>query len=205
MNAGRGRQYAKENKQPEKNKGLHAKRWAFLRRTPSFLNWFEAPKILKIIKPYIKEGHVIADIGCGWGYYTFLLADLVGSLGKVYSVDLGEKCIQSIQKKAIRLGNKNIEGKVTTAADLGFIDDKSVDFVFANGLLCSMENDRGLAVGEIIRILKPKGIAYISLGAKPPFGLVDETEWSEMLSKFNIEQGGIYNDLWVVVSSPIQP
>jgi ubiquinone/menaquinone biosynthesis C-methylase UbiE len=190
----------RETEKTKNQKTSHAERWAFIRRTPTFLNWFESPKILKRIKPYIKEGQVISDIGCGWGYYSFILANLVGSKGKVYSVDLSEKCIRSIQKKAIKHGDLNIEAHASTAADLGFINEKSVDMVFANGLLCSMENDRMLAVKEIKRILKPQGHAYISLGSPPPFGLVNQVEWNEILSMFIVEEGGIYKELWVIVT-----
>ncbi len=190
----------RESEQPEDPKASHAKQWAFLRRTPSFLNWFESPKTLKIIRPYIKDGQVVVDMGCGWGFYTFLLADLVGPEGKVYSVELSEKCIQSIQKKANQRGYHHIEVHASSAADVGFINDRSVDFIFANGLLCSMENDRPLAVKEMERILKPGGHAYISLGAQPPFGLVDEAEWEEILSRFKVVQGGIYKELWALVS-----
>ena len=198
MKVGKGK--AREEEQSINQKASHAKRWAFIRRTPSFLNWFESPKILKKIKPYIKTGQVIADIGCGWGYYTFVLIDLVGSEGKVYSVDLSEKCIRSIRKKALRRGFPNIDAQASSAANLGFIKDKSVDLVFANGLLCSMENDRPLAVKEMKRVLKPQGYAYISLGAPPPFGLVDKAEWQEILSGFKLEQGGIYKELWALVA-----
>jgi len=186
--------------EPKDQKGLHAKRWAFIRRTPSFMNWFESPGVFKIIRPYIKKGQVAADIGCGWGYYTFALATLVGNEGKVYSVELSEDCIQSIRKKAEKKGCRNIKAHSSTAADLNFIPDRSVDFVLANGLLCSMENDRALAVKEMKRILKPEGHIFISLGAAPPFGLVNKSEWKEILSGFKVEQGGAYKDLWALVS-----
>ena len=181
-----------------------AKRWAFLRRPPAFLDpimtKIESPKILRLISPYINIGQVVADLGCGWGYYTFALADLVGPKGKVYSVDLSNNCIQSIRNKADKDGYENIETFASTAAALSFIKGRSVDFVFANGLLCSMENNRESAVNEMKRILKLGGQAYISLGATPPFGLVNEAEWEQILKEFTIKEGGNYNELWAVVS-----
>ena len=60
--------------------------------------------------------------------------------------------------------------------------------------------NRESAVKEIKRILNPEGHAYISLGAPPPFGLVDEVEWGEILEGFNVERGGLYQDLWALVS-----
>jgi SAM-dependent methyltransferase len=179
-------------------------RWAFIRRPPAFLdpimNRIESPRILRRIRPYVNKGRVVADLGCGWGYYTFALADLVGSEGKVYTVDLSKNCIRSIQKKAIKGSYQNIEAYASSAADLNFIKDRSVDFVFANGLLCSMTKNREGAVNEIKRILNPEGYAYISLGAPPPFGLVDEIEWGKILEGFNVERGGKYKDMWVLVS-----
>jgi len=179
-------------------------RRAFLRRPPKFLDSImtkiESPKILDKIKPNIKKEFVTADLGCGWGFYSFALADLVGYKGKVYSVDLSKNCIRSIQEKAEKRGYQNIEAVASTAADLSFIKDNSVDFVFANGLLCSMENNRESAVKEIIRILKQGGQAFLSLGAAPPFGLVDETEWENILKDFIVERGGDFKELWAVVS-----
>jgi SAM-dependent methyltransferase len=183
---------------------LRAARRAFLRRPPAFLdtiiNRFEHPNPQKFLRPYVKKGQVVADLGCGWGYYTRALSDLVGPEGKVYAIDLSKNCIRSIQKKANKGGINNIEAYASTAADLSFIEDRSVDFVLANGLLCSMENNRDSAVNEIKRILRARGRAYISLGARPPFGLVDEAEWDKTLEGFNVDGGGNYKELWALVS-----
>ncbi|MFC1919847.1 class I SAM-dependent methyltransferase [Chloroflexota bacterium] len=94
---------------------------------------FEPPK--RLIRPYVKEDYVVADLGCGSGYYTFTLAELVGSEGKVYAVDLGKKSIRALQKKVEKSGYHNIESHTSSAADLSFIEDRSVDFVLAEGLL----------------------------------------------------------------------
>ena len=202
MSEGKGK--ARGEELPKDQKASREVRWAFLRRPPSFLdpimNRFESPQILRVIGPYVKKGHVVADLGCGWGYYTFTLANLVGPEGKIYTVDLSNNCIRSIQKKGDKGGYHNIEAHASTAADLNFILNKSVDFVFANGLLCSMKNSRESAVNEIKRILKPGGQAYISLGARPPFGLVDEAEWDKILEGFRVVRGGIFKELWAVVS-----
>ena len=85
--------------------------------------------------PTSKNGQVVADIGCGRGYYTLAIAELVGHEGKVYAVDLDKKNIRSVEKKANKVGYSNIETRTGTAADLSFIKDKSVDFILANGLL----------------------------------------------------------------------
>ena len=63
-----------------------------------------------------------------------------------------------------------------------------------------MAQDRQLSVKEIKRILKPKGQAYLSLGAGPPFGFVDQAEWETILEGFTVERGGSYKEKWAVVS-----
>ena len=63
-----------------------------------------------------------------------------------------------------------------------------------------MAYDRQLSVSEIKRILKAEGQAYISLGAGPPFGFVDQEEWEQILKEFRVEQGGSYKEKWAVVS-----
>ena len=63
-----------------------------------------------------------------------------------------------------------------------------------------MAYDRQLSVNEIRRILKVKGQAYLSLGARPPFGFVDQEEWEKILKEFRVEQGGSYKEKWAVVS-----
>jgi ubiquinone/menaquinone biosynthesis C-methylase UbiE len=173
-----------------------------LRRPPAFLDpirrLFEPPQ--KLIGPYVKNGQVVADLGCGSGYYTFALAELVGPKGKVYAVDLGKSCIRGLEKKAKKSGYHGIEAHASSASDVSFIKDRSVDFVLANGLLCSMADYREEAVNEIKRILKEKGQAYLSLGAGPPFGYVDQKEWEKILKGFRVEQRGSYKEKWAVVS-----
>ena len=176
--------------------------WLFLRRPPAFLDpirrLFEPPQ--KLVGPYVKNNQVVADLGCGSGYYTLALAELVGSKGKVYAVDLGKNCIRGLEKKAKKGGYRNIEAHASSASDVSFIKDRSVDFVLADGLLCSMANHREAAANEIKRILKLKGQAYLSLGAGPPFGYVDQLEWENILEGFKMEQGGSYKEKWAVVS-----
>jgi 2-polyprenyl-3-methyl-5-hydroxy-6-metoxy-1,4-benzoquinol methylase len=89
----------------------------------------------RLIEPYAKKGQVVADLGCGRGYYSVALAELVGQDGKVYAVDLDKKNIRALQKRADKGSFHNIETHTTSAADLNFIEDKSVDFILANGLL----------------------------------------------------------------------
>jgi ubiquinone/menaquinone biosynthesis C-methylase UbiE len=203
MNTAQEKDTVEGKKQPEDQTRSKTSRWLWLRRSPALLDplrrLFEHPK--RLIEPYVKDGQVVADLGCGSGYYTFALAELVGSAGKVYAIDLDKGAIRALAGKAEKGGYRNIEIRAVSAADVSFIRDKSVDFVLANGLLCSMASNRQSAVNEIKRILKSTGKAYISLGFGPPLGLVDKAEWEKILEGFRVEQGGSYKEKWAVVSS----
>jgi ubiquinone/menaquinone biosynthesis C-methylase UbiE len=163
-----------------------------------FGRFFENPQ--EHIKPYVANGQVVADLGCGAGYYTLALAECVGPDGRVYAVDLSEKAIRELEKKAGERGHHNIEAHASSASDLSFIKDGSVDFVLANGLLCSMPNNRSSAVNEIRRILKPSRQAYISLGYPPPLGFVNRAEWEKILEGFRVERRGGLFQKWALVS-----
>ena len=87
------------------------------------------------LQPYVAAGQVVADLGCEAGYYTLALAESVGPEGRVYAVDLEEERIRTLEKQIQEAGYQNIEARASSAGDLGFIQDSSVDFVLANGLL----------------------------------------------------------------------
>jgi ubiquinone/menaquinone biosynthesis C-methylase UbiE len=191
---------AKEKKQAKDQKKPQASRWS--RRLPASLSpirsMFEPPQ--RLIKPYVTNGQMVADLGCGSGYYTLAMAQCVGPGGRVYAVDLDKKCIRTLEKKMNKEGYHNIEVHALSASELGFIKNGSVDFVLANGLLCSMANHRKEAVNEIKRILKPGGQAFLSLGFPYPIGFVNRVEWEKILEGFRVERSGGIFQRWAIVS-----
>jgi ubiquinone/menaquinone biosynthesis C-methylase UbiE len=158
----------------------------------------------KIFKPYLKKGDRVADLGCGPGYYTIPMARFVLPDGSVYAVDSNARCIHAIDKKVKKNHIDNIETHNTSAHSLPLIRDDSIDFILANGLLCSMApENHSNAVVEFKRILKPDGLAYISV-AKGSMSYVDKEEWEDILLKFKVikrEDGKrSSDDRWAVVS-----
>lgn len=147
---------------------------------------FEPPK--KFVEPYIESGQVVADLGCGPGYYSLHMAKILGPEGKVYSVDSDERVINALKTKAEKQGYQNIEAHTSSASNLSFIEDGSVDFIFANGLLCCVApQDADATISEIKRILKPDGLAFLS--AAKGFGTYMEKEkWDEILSEFKVHK-----------------
>jgi len=156
---------------------------------------------------YAKQDQTIADLGCGPGYYTLALAESVGPKGRVYAVDSDEKAIRAVERKAAKRGYHNIEAHASSAANLSFIEDESVDFVLAEGLLCSMApQDHESAVTEIKRILRPDGKAFLK-AAKGRISYMDKAEWEAILEGFKVERRNyesFMEDRWALVSKEVQ-
>ncbi len=152
---------------------------------------------------YLAPGKVAADLGCGPGYFTIPLAECAGPEGRVYAVDSNPKAIQAVEKKILKRGLHNVELHTCSTANLSFIPDRSVDFVLANGLLCSVAPaDREGTVSEIKRILKPDGKAYLVAGRGFP-SYMDDAAWEEILAGFSVEgrnRPPYKEDYWALVS-----
>ena len=56
------------------------------------------PAQTKIVKQYVREGDVVIDIGAHVGYYTLLMAQLVGKKGKVFSFEPDPLNFQLLKK-----------------------------------------------------------------------------------------------------------
>lgn len=65
----------------------------------------------------IKPGARVADIGCGFGYFTFRLATQVGASGKVYAVDIDEEAIEKVRERKQRENLAQVEPILSEQAD----------------------------------------------------------------------------------------
>ena len=57
----------------------------------------------------LKERMSVADFGSGAGYFTILIAQMVGKEGKVYALDIMESALDSVREKAKASGLENVE------------------------------------------------------------------------------------------------
>ncbi len=90
--------------------------------------FFHEPE--KILGPYVHEGMTVADIGCGMGYFSLAMAKLVAEEGTVFAVDLQQKMLDVLQKRAEKAG---VASRIRTVRagddDIGI--KERVDFVLA--------------------------------------------------------------------------
>ncbi len=139
--------------------------------------WVQDPR--KILGPYIKEGMTILDFGCGPGFFSIELAQMVGKSGRVIAADLQEGMLQKLRKK---IQGTELEERVALHKcqenKIGLAE--KVDFVLAFYMLHEIPNQEAF-FNEIESILKPNGQVFI---AEPPFH-VSKTAFEKTIRKAN--------------------
>jgi ubiquinone/menaquinone biosynthesis C-methylase UbiE len=117
---------------------------------------YQNPK--KILGPYVREGMKILDIGCAMGFFSLPLAEMVGCNGRVICVDIQEKMIRSLEKRAQKAGlSDRIETRLCKNNSLGLDDFKGeIDFALASAVVHEVSDASGF-FSEIQKTIKPTG------------------------------------------------
>jgi len=76
--------------------------------THLFLRGDYATARVSEIRQVVKEGDVVVDIGANIGYFTVLLADIVGPKGKVYAFEPDPRSFNILQRTIKRNGWSNV-------------------------------------------------------------------------------------------------
>ncbi len=109
----------------------------------------------KIVGPYVQSGMTTMDVGCGMGLFSIAMARMVGDHGLVIAVDLQQKMLDVLRKRAEMQGVANrIRTHRCEANRLGI--EVSVDFVLAMMMVHEVPDQRRL-LSEIQAFLKPGG------------------------------------------------
>jgi ubiquinone/menaquinone biosynthesis C-methylase UbiE len=118
----------------------------------------------KILGPYIEEGMTVLDIGCGPGFFSMELAQMVGKSGRVIAADLQEGMLHKIRDKVQGTElEERIKFHKCETNRLGL--SENVDFVLAFYMVHEVPDKQGF-LNEIKSILKPNGRVLI---IEPPF------------------------------------
>lgn len=87
-------------------------------------------KPLKILGPYVKEGMTVLDAGCGMGYFSIAMARMTGEGGRVLAMDLQQKMLDILRKRAERAGlSDRIETRLCSPESIGV--KEKVDFALS--------------------------------------------------------------------------
>ena len=105
-----------------------------------------------MLRPYVSAGQTALDLGCGMGYFSLGLAKLVGESGRVIAVDLQERMLAGLRRRAAKQGlGRRIEPRLCAANDLGIADLAGrVDLALAFWMLHEVPDQAGFLgqVGE---------------------------------------------------------
>jgi SAM-dependent methyltransferase len=102
----------------------------------------------------LRRGMRVADLGCGVGMVTSVLAEIVGPEGEVFGVDFSGA--QIAQARTQMENARNVKFIKASAADTG-LPRESFDFVYSRFLLIHLP-DPEAALREMLALLKPNGI-----------------------------------------------
>ena len=110
-------------------------------------------------------GEIMADIGCGIGYFSFPAAAIVGPAGKVYALDISEQMLKAVEAEKNRQNIANLEVVRTEEYDLK-LASASVTFAFVCNVLHGVQ-DLERFTAEVRRLLAADGrISIIEWGEK---------------------------------------
>lgn len=116
----------------------------------------------------IRGGQTVIDLGCGPGFTTLDLAQMVGAKGRVIARDRSERFLEFLAGESRRRGITWIE---TSRGDVETLDVafESVDAVYARWLFCWLV-DPALALERVARCVKRGGVIVLQ----------DYVDWAAM-------------------------
>jgi ubiquinone/menaquinone biosynthesis C-methylase UbiE len=130
--------------------------------TNPFRTLFNNPK--RILKGSVAEGEVALDLGCGPGFFTLPLANMVGPAGSVIAVDVQQEMLDRLRARAVEAGlEERIRLQLASPAGLGVIG--VADFALAFWMLHEVPDQPAflgqvhdaLRAGGTFLLVEPKG------------------------------------------------
>jgi ubiquinone/menaquinone biosynthesis C-methylase UbiE len=119
---------------------------------------------MKILGSYVQEGITVMDLGCGPGFFSIDMAQLVGESGRVVASDLQEGMLQKLEDK---IRGTELEERITLHKceenRIGL--SENVDFILAFYVAHEICNQHEF-FNEVESLLKPSGQIFI---VEPPF------------------------------------
>jgi len=138
---------------------------------------FQNPE--KMLASYIKPGMMVLDVGCAMGFFSLPMARMVGTGGRVVSVDVQEAMLKSLKKRAQKVNlSDRIETRMCRYHSLDLDDLKAkVDFALAFAVVHEVP-DASIFYSELHETLKRNGKLLVA----EPKGHVSVEAFDETVS-----------------------
>ena len=117
--------------------------------------WRTVENSAQFLVPFLKDGSLLLDAGCGPGNISAGLAELIPN-GKVVGIDFSTDIIEQAQQEYATPKYGNLEFKQGDIYNLNFEDD-SFDIVYIHQVLQHLQHPVSALI-ELRRVLKPGGI-----------------------------------------------
>ena len=153
----------------------------------------ETLDLLKMAK--FCSGQTLLDIGCGPGFATWDLLDIVGAQGRVVAVDSSAKMIEALDKEVEARELTNVSGILLDIDELA-AQVEEVDGAFARWIFCFLDDPKA-AVLQVAKTLKTGGrfvvmdyFNYESMTVQPQSALFDKV-YRAVFESFRNPGGGL--------------
>lgn len=132
----------------------------------------------KILKKYVRSGLTVLDLGCGPGFFSMAMAEMVGETGLVIAADLQEGMLSKLRDK---ISGTRLEKRILLhkTGESGIGISRKADLVLAFYMFHELP-DQENALKEIESILKPGGIFYL---VEPKYFHVSKEEFEGNVSR----------------------
>jgi len=153
---------------------------------PWWMGYFLASPLRKlwqhphaILAPFVSEGMFVLEPGPGMGFFTLELARLVGPAGRVVAVDMQERMLSSLVRRAARAGLRDrIETRQVSGESLGVADLAGrVDFALAFAMVHEVP-DAAHFFDDVATALRPGGKVLLA----EPQGHVTPAQFDDTLA-----------------------
>ncbi len=136
--------------------------------------WLERPERMEEERPdlvlaalNLKLGMAVADVGAGTGYYSWRMAQRVGSGGTVYAVDVQPEMIEILQRQMAQRAASNVKAILGTTID-PLLPAGQLDLVLMVDVYHELEYPYEM-LAAIVRALKPGGrIVFVEYRGNDP-------------------------------------
>jgi ubiquinone/menaquinone biosynthesis C-methylase UbiE len=108
-----------------------------------------------ILGAYVGPGDSVLDIGPGMGYFTIPLARMVGPAGRVTAIDIQEKMLAALARRAEKNGVSEIV-RIHRATTESLGDHPRADFVLTFWMVHEVPDQKSFLT-QIFNLMKPGG------------------------------------------------